>query len=911
MKFHTGTKEELLSRLGSDAKNGLTEEEAAARLGKYGPNKLKEGKKKTYLQRFLGQFADVMILILLAAAAVSFVIAVMEGETKGFFEPSLILLIVILNALMGVMQESRAEKALDALKNMSAPHAKVIRSGKEQIIDASGLAPGDVIRLEAGDFVPADARLIKSASLKSEESALTGESVPSEKDENVKVPDNAPLGDCANMVFSGCSITYGTATAVVTATGMDTEMGQIANLLEGAENAQTPLQAKLAQLGRYLGIMALVACAIIFVIGLVNGIPLLEIFMTAVSLAVSAIPEGIPAIVTIVLSIGVQRMVKKNALIRRLPAVETLGSASVICSDKTGTLTQNRMTLMKAYLDESTAAETGESEVPPLKSTATDARTPENMASKTRSPQSAAAGTGRFEDIGTHNSEAVKKLLLYGTLCCDGSLSFQADEVTHIGDPTETSIVFAAWQNGMEKNTLLREYPRLAELPFDSDRKLMSTVHQIDGKYVVIVKGAFDVMASRCITGDLEAARTATEQMSADALRVLAIGYKEIDRLLQNPTSEELENGLTLMGLVGMIDPPRPEAKAAVETCKKAGIKPVMITGDHIVTASAIASELGILSKDDKAITGTELDTLTDGELDDAVEHIAVYARVSPENKIRIVKSWQRKGHVVSMTGDGVNDAPALKAADIGCAMGITGTDVAKGAADMTLTDDNFATIVDAVREGRGIYANIRKVVGFLLGTNIGEVVLVFISMLLWHKTPLLSMQLLWINLVTDSLPAIALGMEAVEADVMEQPPKPKNESIFAHGLGVRIVLQGFMFGILSLIAFKLGESSTGLLTGGQTMAFMVLALSQVIQAFNMRSDRSLFKIGLFGNRTLNLSALVSILMVALVLFTPVRIVFGLVLLPTKLYLLGLVLILVPMVIMEVSKACGLIKHQH
>ncbi len=911
MKFHTGTKEELLSRLGSDAKNGLTEEEAAARLGKYGPNKLKEGKKKTYLQRFLGQFADVMILILLAAAAVSFVIAVMEGETKGFFEPSLILLIVILNALMGVMQESRAEKALDALKNMSAPHAKVIRGGKEQIIDASGLAPGDVIRLEAGDFVPADARLIKSASLKSEESALTGESVPSEKDENVKVPDNAPLGDCANMVFSGCSITYGTATAVVTATGMDTEMGQIANLLEGAENAQTPLQAKLAQLGRYLGIMALVACAIIFVIGLVNGIPLLEIFMTAVSLAVSAIPEGIPAIVTIVLSIGVQRMVKKNALIRRLPAVETLGSASVICSDKTGTLTQNRMTLMKAYLDESTAAETGESEVPPLKSTATDARTPENMASKTRPPQSAAAGTGRFEDIGTHNSEAVKKLLLYGTLCCDGSLSFQADEVTHIGDPTETSIVFAAWQNGMEKNTLLREYPRLAELPFDSDRKLMSTVHQIDGKYVVIVKGAFDVMASRCITGDLEAARTATEQMSADALRVLAIGYKEIDRLLQNPTSEELENGLTLMGLVGMIDPPRPEAKAAVETCKKAGIKPVMITGDHIVTASAIASELGILSKDDKAITGTELDTLTDGELDDAVEHIAVYARVSPENKIRIVKSWQRKGHVVSMTGDGVNDAPALKAADIGCAMGITGTDVAKGAADMTLTDDNFATIVDAVREGRGIYANIRKVVGFLLGTNIGEVVLVFISMLLWHKTPLLSMQLLWINLVTDSLPAIALGMEAVEADIMEQPPKPKNESIFAHGLGVRIVLQGFMFGILSLIAFKLGESSTGLLAGGQTMAFMVLALSQVIQAFNMRSDRSLFKIGLFGNRTLNLSALVSILMVALVLFTPVRIVFGLVLLPTKLYLLGLVLILVPMVIMEVSKACGLIKHQH
>lgn len=871
MQSHSETTKSILNRLESDAKNGLTTEQAAARLETYGPNKLKEGKKVTNLQRFASQFKDVMILILLAAALVSFIIAVMEGEPRGFFEPSLILLIVILNAIMGVMQESRAEKALDALKDLSAPHAKVVRGGKEQIIDASGLVPGDVIRLEAGDFVPADARLLQSASLKSEESALTGESVPSEKDANAEVPDNAPLGDCSNMVFSGCSITYGTATAIVTATGMDTEMGQIANLLEGAENTQTPLQAKLAQLGKYLGIMALTACAIIFVIGLINGIPLLEIFMTAVSLAVSAIPEGIPAIVTIVLSIGVQRMVKKNALIRRLPAVETLGSASVICSDKTGTLTQNRMTLVKAYLDE----------------------------------------TKQLEDINTQNTDAIKKLLCYGTLCCDGSIAFHGDEVTHIGDPTETSIVLAAWQNGMDKEDLLQEYPRLCELPFDSDRKLMSSVHRIEEKYIVIVKGAFDVMSSRCVSGDIEAAKKITEQMSSEALRVLAISYKEIDRIPETPTSEELENGLTLMGLVGMIDPPRPEAKIAVETCKKAGIKPVMITGDHIVTASAIASELGILAKDDRAITGIELDALTDEELDDAVEHIAVYARVSPENKIRIVKSWQRKGHVVSMTGDGVNDAPALKAADIGCAMGITGTDVAKGAADMTLTDDNFATIVDAVREGRGIYANIRKVVGFLLGTNIGEVVLVFVAMLLWHKTPLLSMQLLWVNLVTDSLPAIALGMEAVEADVMDQPPKPKNESIFAHGLGVRIVLQGFMFGILALIAFKVGENVTGTLTGGQTMAFMVLSLSQVIQAFNMRSDRSLFHIGLFSNKTLNRAALVSILMVALVLFTPVRIAFGLVLLPMKLYLLGLVLILLPMVIMEVSKACGLIKHQH
>ena len=546
-------------------------------------------------------------------------------------------------------------------------------------------------------------KLLKSVSLKSEESALTGESVPSEKDAEAEVAENAGVGDRSNMVFSGCSVTYGTATAVVTATGMNTEIGKIAGLLEGEEEGQTPLQQKLAQLGKYLGIVALAACAIIFVVGLMNGIDVLEIFMTAVSLAVSAIPEGLPAIVTIVLAIGVQRMVKKNALIRRLPAVETLGSASVICSDKTGTLTQNRMTLVKAYVD----------------------------------------GEPASEAISTSNSGEV------------------------------------------------------------------------------------------------------------------------------------------------------------------------MITGDHVVTASAIAKELGILEKGDKAITGAELDAMTEEQLDKEVEGISVYARVSPENKIRIVKAWQRKDQVVSMTGDGVNDAPALKAADIGCAMGITGTDVAKGAADMTLTDDNFATIVDAVREGRGIYANIKKVVGFLLGTNIGEVITVFAAMLLWHKTPLLSMQLLWINLVTDSLPAITLGMEAVEKDVMDRKPKPKDEGIFAHGLGIRVVLQGFMFAILTLIGFVVGENVTGSLAGGQTLAFMILALSQVVQAFNMRSEHSLFKIGPFSNHKLNWAALASLAMVCLVLSIPVGIAFGLVTLPWELYLLGLGLILVPLVVMEISKAIGLIKHHH
>lgn len=871
MQFHSVGAEEVLKSLSTDVQKGLTAQQATQKLSEYGENKLKEKKKKTMFQRFMDQFKDVMILILIAAAVISFVIACYEGEPKEFFEPALILLIVVINAIMGVMQESRAEKALDALKNLSAPHARVIRDGEEHVIDAAQLVPGDIIRLEAGDFVPADARLLRSVSLKSEESALTGESVPAEKDAGAEMNENAPLGDRHNMVFSGCSITYGTATAVVTGTGMDTEMGKIANLLDNEADTQTPLQKKLSQLGKYLGIVALAACAIIFIVGVVNGIPVMEIFMTAVSLAVSAIPEGLPAIVTIVLSIGVQRMVKKNAIIRRLPAVETLGSASIICSDKTGTLTQNRMTLVKAYTD----------------------------------------GAKESEEIHTQNTDSIRKLLQYATLCCDGSVVFHGEEEQHIGDPTETAIVLAAHRNGMPKDELNRQFPRLAEIPFDSDRKLMTTVNQIDGKNIVIVKGAFDMMASRCVAGDIEAARAVNDTMSADALRVLAVAYKEIDSVPDMPTSDELENGLTLLGLVGMIDPPRPEAKAAVATCRKAGIKPVMITGDHVVTASAIARELGILQEGDHAITGAELDAMSDSELDKKVDRISVYARVSPENKIRIVKAWQRKGQVVSMTGDGVNDAPALKAADIGCAMGITGTDVAKGAADMTLTDDNFATIVDAVQEGRGIYANIRKVVGFLLGTNIGEVITVFAAMLLWHKSPLLSMQLLWINLVTDSMPAIALGMEAVEKDIMEQKPKPKEEGIFAHGLGVRVVLQGFMFAILTLVGFIVGESVTGELAGGQTMAFIVLSLSQVVQAFNMRSDHSLFRIGFFTNRKLNMACLLSLALVLIVLFTPLSVAFGLITLPAHLYFIGFGLCLVPLLVMELSKAIGLIRHRH
>ena len=867
MSFYDETKEKVIFALCADEKNGLSAEKVTALQEKYGLNRLSEKKPKSMLARFFDQFRDVMIIILLLAAAVSFVIAVVEQNPKEFFEPALILLIVVLNAVMGVMQESKAEKALDALKNMSAPHARVVRDGEEKIIDAEKLVPGDIIRLEAGDFVPADARLLKSASLKCEESALTGESVPSEKDADSGVGADAPLADRSNMIFSGCSVTYGTATAVVCATGMNTEMGKIANLLKSAEDTQTPLQKKLATLGKYLGILALLTCAIIFAVGIMSGIGIMEIFMTSVSLAVSAIPEGLPAIVTIVLSIGVQRMVKRNALIRRLPAVETLGSASVICSDKTGTLTQNRMTLVKAYTD-----------------------------------------GGETCEITQNSDENIKKLLCYGTLCSNGSVVFEDDKVSHIGDPTETAIVYAAHINGMKKEDINEKYPRMYEIPFDSDRKLMSTINKIDDKNIVIVKGAVDMLEAKCIAGDMEAAKKVAEDMSRNALRVLAVAYKEIDKIPESITADELESDLIFMGLMGMIDPPREEAKVAVATCKMAGIKPVMITGDHVVTASAIAKELGILNDGDKAITGTELDAMTDDELDLEVEKISVYARVSPENKIRIVRAWQKKGRVVSMTGDGVNDAPALKAADIGCAMGITGTDVAKGAADMTLTDDNFATIVEAVREGRGIYANIKKVVGFLLGTNIGEVITVFAAMLLWQKTPLLSMQLLWINLVTDSLPAIALGMESVEPDVMDKPPRPKNEGIFAHGLGIRIVILGFMFAVLTLVGFAIGENVTGTIEGGRTMAFAVLALSQVVQSFNMRSSKSIFAIGPFTNKNLNLAVLASLALVLLVLFTPLRVAFGLIMLPAKLYLVVLGLIIAPTIFMEIAKAMKLIK---
>jgi Ca2+-transporting ATPase len=853
----------LLEQLETDPRQGLTGGEAKARLDRFGGNALRGKPPKTFWARFLQQFLDVMILILIAAAAISLAVAVYEGH--GFVEPLLILAIVVLNATLGALQEGRAEKALEALKSMSAPAARAIRDGEVTTLKAAELVPGDILLLEAGDFVPADARLIESFSLRAEESALTGESMPVEKDALAVVIPDAPLAERRDMVHSGGAILYGRARAVVTATGMSTEVGRIAELLEEAFDLDTPLQQKLAALGKVLGITALIACAVVFAVGLIDGIALMEIFMTSVSLAVSAIPEGLPAIVTIVLSLGVKRMVGRGAIIRRLPAVETLGSASVICSDKTGTLTQNRMTLTHAF----------------------DAR------------------SSALVEFSKDSAEPVKDVLRYAALCSDGKVILENGAEKHIGDPTETAIVAAAMHAGLDKAALDEAHPRRYEIPFDSDRKRMTTVHEIEGKTVVVVKGALDVLAARCV-GDVGGALKAAEGMSNRALRVLAVAVKEIEALPDRPDEDELERNLTLVGLVGMIDPARPEAKRAVAVCREAGIKPVMITGDHALTASAIARDLDILRDGDEAVDGRTLAAMSDEELDQRVASISVYARVTPSDKIRIVRAWQKRGQVVAMTGDGVNDAPALKAADIGCAMG-TGTDVAKGAADMTLTDDNFATIVEAVREGRSIYDNIRKVVGYLLGTNTGEILTVFLAMILFRQSPLLSMQLLWINLVTDSLPAIALGMETPEKGIMKRKPRSRGEGIFAGGYGVQILLQGAMFAGLTLAGFLIGWRASGDLTAGRTMAFLVLSLTQVFHSFNMRSVQSIFKIGPFSNRTLTGAAAISIAMVALVALLPgVSGAFGLTLLSPAQYGLALALAISPVAVMEAVKALRL-----
>lgn len=870
MIWHSAELGQVLQELDTNEKSGLNSEEAARRLAKYGKNQLEQKKKKSIIQRFSEQFKDYMIIILLIAAAISLITTILSHENN-WLEPIIIVAIVFLNALLGVIQESKAESALEALKSMAAPSAKVIRDGAQSIIRADDIVPGDIITLEAGDYIPADARLISSSMMRCEESALTGESVSSEKFADTVLTDITAIGDRSNMIFAGCSIAYGNGTAVVTGTGMNTEMGKIANMLEG-ENTITPLQQKMAELGKTLGTAALFICAVIFAVGLIfrnTEMQLIDsfvsVFMTAVSLAVAAIPEGLPAIVTIVLALGVQRMIKRNAIIRNLPAVETLGSASVICSDKTGTLTQNRMTMVMLF----------------------DGNGFINLTK---------------DDVAL--TPAASSLLKCGAICCDADVHVSNGSRVAIGDPTEIAIIDACEKYvRIAKNDITNIYPRLSSIPFDSDRKLMTTVNIIDGVTYAIVKGAPDIMLKRCVGDEIEKATKANLAMSSQALRVLAVGMKKIDdiSLTTNPTSDELENGLTFIGLMGMIDPPRPEATPAVEKCKHAGIRTVMITGDNAATAAAIGEQIGIIAdKESGVITGDKLAQMSDDELYEVVENYSVYGRVSPEDKIRIVRAWQKRGHVVAMTGDGVNDAPALKAADIGCAMGITGTDVAKGAADMTLTDDNFATIISAVEEGRGIYANIKKSVQFLLSCNLGEIITVFFGMLFWHVAPLSAIQLLWVNLVTDGLPALALGVEPVEKDIMQRAPRKKDESLFAHGLGISAIYQGIMIGVLTLTAFIIGTRVNP--ETGKTMAFYTLAFSQLVQSLNARSNNSLFKIGPFKNKWILGAIAASALLMVAVIFTPLSYTFGLSSLTSNNVVIVAILSIAPLFICEAVK---------
>ena len=876
--------------------NGLTSEKVSENRAKYGTNELQAKKKKSTFVKFLEQFKDFMIIVLIIAAIISGVVGYIEGE--GITDSIIILIVVVLNAVIGVIQENKAEKSLEALQKLSAHVSKVIRNGKMEVIPAKELVPGDIVVLDTGDYVPADLRIIEAVNLKSQEASLTGESVPvdkkTEKIENTEVD----LGDRDNMLFSSSLITYGRGKGIVVETGMNTEVGKIAGIINSAEETQTPLQAKLNKLGKTLGIAALVICAIIFVIGLLYGKDPIEMFMTAVSLAVAVIPEGLAAVSTIVLAIGVQRMVKRHAIVKKLPAVETLGSTTVICSDKTGTLTQNKMTVEKIFYN---------------------------------------GNTINTESAKQNIDKDLEKLVYISMLCNDTKIS---TEGKLNGDPTETALVDMGFNLDFD-GAIYDEYPRIKEIPFDSDRKLMTTVNKINDKYLVSTKGGVDELLARCnkylyngeIKEDLKNYKKIitenNENMAKDALRVLAMAYKEIDH---EPTEEEMENmeqDLIYVGMVGMIDPPRLEVKDAVDKCKNAGIKTVMITGDHKITAIAIAKSLGILENEEEALTGAELEKMSDEDLTKNIRKYSVYARVSPEHKVRIVKAWQANGEIVAMTGDGVNDAPALKTADIGCAMGIVGTDVSKEAADVILTDDNFATIVSSVEEGRRIYDNILKAIQFLLSSNVGEVITLFVAILITPLlgnlfgidinliVPLLPIHILWINLVTDSLPALALAVDPAQKDVMDRKPN-KNKSVFTKGMVWRIAYQGILIGLITIIAFIVGlatpDENLPVIEGltneeikveiGQTMAFCVLAFSQLVHVFNVRDNKtSIFKTGIFSNKQLILAVLASAALMFIILLIPaLRHIFSIPVLPVGNVLEIVILSLMPLIIVELFK---------
>nr|WP_242852595.1 calcium-translocating P-type ATPase, SERCA-type [Acetobacterium bakii] len=851
---------------------GLNSSEVEERSKIHGKNKMDEGERRSFGIMFVSQFKDFLILVLIAAAIISGLL----GEIS---DTILILIIVLINALIGAVQEKKAEDSMEALKKLTIPEAKVLRNGQREIIKSEDLVPGDIVFLDAGDFIPADGRLIEEASLKITESSLTGESMPVHKSvADIKDPETA-LGDRKNSVYMSSMVNYGRGKYVVTATGMKSEIGKIAGMIQGTETIQTPLQKRLDELGKVLAIGAIVACIAVFVIGLFRGGDPYLLFLTAVSLAVAAIPEGLPAVVTVVLAIGVQKLVAKNAIIRKLPAVETLGCASVICSDKTGTLTQNKMTIKKVYAN------------------------------------------GEVMDVSELKEKTLsgpeKMVAQIGLLCNDASIVTGKDSIQEMGDPTEVAMVAFGGLLDYDKITEEKKFPRIAELPFDSSRKLMTTVHKIDECWYSFTKGAPDVMIERAgyfftdneivPMNDMltEKIHSSNNALSNDSYRVIAYSYKKYD-IEPEISFEELEHDFIFCGMTGMIDPPREEVKESIRICKKAGIKTVMITGDHKNTAVAIAKQLDIFEENSIALTGVELARLTDKELQHQIEAIKVYARVAPEHKVRIVEAWQKKGQVVAMTGDGVNDAPALKKADIGCAMGITGTDVSKEAAEMILTDDNFATIVSAVEEGRGIYANIKKSIHFLLSCNIAEVLILFIATMVGLIQPLLPIQILWINLVTDSLPALALGVEKNDPNIMNERPRSPKESVFAHGLGRRIIFHGIILAMITLTVFQIGLVNYSV-DVARTMCFAVLAFSQLTHAINVRSEKkSLFSAQLFTNRYLwGALAISSALQLSVLLIPILQPIFHVVGMDAVQWFVVIIGSLMPLVVVELTKQAG------
>ena len=865
--WHSSSVEEIAKNLKTNINIGLSDDEAQKRFDRYGPNNLKEKKKESIFVKFIKQFNDFMIITLIIAAIISAVVSKLNGEAD-YIDSIIIVAIVIFNAIMGLVQEQKAEKSLEALKKMSAPNAKVRRDGRVQEIDATLVVPGDIVILEAGNYVPADCRLINSYNLKIEESALTGETIPSLKDSSKILKENTAMGDLCNMVFATTIVVNGHGEAIVVETGMNTRVGKIAGMIIEDESPETPIQKKLAEVGKILAIACIIICVLIFVIGIFKKIPIIEMFMTSVGLAVAAIPEGLPAIVTIMLSIGVTKMAKKNSIIRKLPAVETLGSSSVICSDKTGTLTQNKMTV-------------------------TEIR----------------------NCFGRANSNERKFILELGTMCTDTTEERINGKLGFVGEATEVAISNAAMEEGVSKSFLYDEMKRINDIPFDSKRKMMTTIHKYGNEYRIITKGAPDVLLKRCsncysggqivpIFSKKDDINEQNNQMAEKALRVIAVAYKDVEKL---PEMQDVEKDLIFCGLIGMIDPPREGVKEAVRTCRRAGIKTVMITGDHLQTAKAIAKELGILKRGDLAIDGETLERMSQHELEQNIMDYSVFARVSPEHKVRIVKAFQSTGAVVAMTGDGVNDAPALKNADIGIAMGKGGTDVAKNAADMILLDDNFVTIVEAVKQGRNIYDNIKKAIHFLISTNIGEIVTIFFGLVLGIKSPLLAIQLLWINLVTDSLPAIALGLEKEEENIMSRLPRNPKKNLFADGLWWKIIIEGAMLGIFTLLAFSIGNRLYSVEVG-RTMAFLTLGILELVHSFNIKSEESIFKIGVLENKYL-VGALVLgvILQVIVVVVSPLAQVFSLVPLTGMQWLYTILIAVAPIPIVEIQKALQII----